>query len=67
MTESLNIKREYKHFIRYDQDCFDGMKYGPIDLFYDINDSTLFIKKIDPRDKSEKELNFPLQNQKCKH
>jgi hypothetical protein len=61
MTESSETKKGYKHFLRYDQICFDGIEYGFTDLFYEINESTLFIKKVDHRNNSEKEFEFPLE------
>jgi hypothetical protein len=62
MEESLELKREYKHFLRYDQSCFDGIEYGFTDLFYDIHGSTLFIKKVDSVTKTDRELEIHLEN-----
>ena len=49
----LGTEREYKHFLRYDQSCFDGIKYGFTDLFFDFNQTTMFIKKVDHRNKKK--------------
>jgi hypothetical protein len=59
----LATEREYKHFLRYDQSCFDGIEYGFTDLFFDLNQTTIFIKKFDHRNKEEKELQFPLKSE----
>jgi len=59
----LDTEREYKHFLRYDQSCFDGIEYGFTDLFFDFNQTTMFIKKVDHRNKEEKELQFPLKSE----
>lgn len=56
-------EREYKHFLCYDQLCFPGIEYGETDLFFDLNKSTLFIKKIDHYVKSEKELEFHVKSE----
>lgn len=56
----LDTKREYKHFLRYEQSCFDGIEYGFTDLFFDFNKTTIFIKKFDHRTKEEIELQLPL-------
>jgi hypothetical protein len=61
MEEKFKTKKEYKHFLRYDQICFDGIEYGFTDLFYEISGSTLFIKKVDHRNHSENELEFPIE------
>lgn len=61
MTESSEIIIEYKHFLTYDQDCFDGFEYGLTDLFYKIRGSTLFIKKVDHSNNTETELEFPVE------
>lgn len=52
--------KEYKHFLRYDQDIFDGYMHGSTDLYYDTNDSTLFIMKIHTQNKSAEEFEFPI-------
>jgi hypothetical protein len=59
----LDTKREYKHFLRYDQSCFDGILYGFTDLFFDFNQTTMFIKEVDHRNKKEIELQFPLKSE----
>ena len=38
------IEREYKHFLRYDQNCIFDIEYGFTDLYFDINHTTLFVK-----------------------
>jgi hypothetical protein len=58
----IDTGREYKHFLRYDQSCFDGIEYGFTDLFYDFNQTTMFIKKVDHRRRNEKELQLPLKS-----
>jgi hypothetical protein len=52
--------KEYKHFLRYDQAIFDDIMHGSTDLYYDTNDSTLFIMKVQPQKKSAEELEFPI-------
>ena len=54
--------KEYKHFLTYEQLCFDEAEYGYTDLLFDINGSKLFIKKVDHRNLSTKELEFPIIN-----
>ena len=58
----MKPKKEYKHFLRYDQLCFEDMEYGFTDLYYYISESTLYIKKQDHRNNKEVELDFPLYN-----
>jgi hypothetical protein len=62
MNES-DKERGYKHFLRYFHynDLWD-FKSDFTDLFYDRNESTLFIKRIDHYNNSEKELMHPLQD-----
>lgn len=55
-------KRAYRHFLKYDQYC-NLYNYGFIDLFFDINESTLFIKEADHSYNTERELEFPLDNE----
>jgi hypothetical protein len=57
----LDIKRHYKHFLQYDQICTWGIEYGFTDLYFDMDQTTLFIKKFDHQNKQEKELQFPLK------
>ena len=59
----LNTERVYKHFLRYDQSCFDGIKYGFTDLFFNFNQTTMFIKKVDNRNNKEIELQFPIKSE----
>jgi hypothetical protein len=54
-------QREYIHFLRYDQDCLNLIMYGYIDLYYSLQDSTLYIKKVDHRRHTEKEIEFILE------
>jgi|WetSurSiteA1Bulk_404760.scaffolds.fasta_scaffold21808_3 hypothetical protein len=61
MAESPGIDKGYKHFLRYNQICFDGIEYGFTDFFYEIIESMLFIKKVDNRNNTEKEFEFPLE------
>ena len=53
---------EYKHFLRYDQICFEGFGYGYTDLYFDFNQTTMFIIKIDRTNKKEIEMQFPLKS-----
>lgn len=62
MKGSIKIRKGYKHLLRYNQSCFDGIEYGFTDLFYEISGSTLFIKKVDHRTKSEKEFESQIDN-----
>lgn len=55
------IEREYKHFLRYDQNCIFDIEYGFTDLYFDINQTAIFVKKIDHSNELEKELQFPLK------
>ena len=57
----IHFEREYKHFLRYDQNCIFDIEYGFTDLYFDINHTTLFVKKVDHSNKLEKELQFPLK------
>jgi hypothetical protein len=59
----LDTEREYKHFLCYDQRSFEGIEYGFTDLFFDFNQTTMFIKEVDHRNKEEKELQFPLKSE----
>lgn len=59
----LDTEREFKHFLSYDQSCFDGIEYGLTELFFDFNQTTMFIKKVDYRNKEEKELQFSLKSE----
>src|SRR5687767_3092862 len=52
---------KYKHFIRYDQSCFDGIQYGLIDLYYEQTHSALIILKVDPRSNAARVLEFPVK------
>jgi hypothetical protein len=56
-----SIEREYKHFLRYDQNCIFDIEYGFTDLYFDINQTNLFVKKVDHSNELEKELQFPLK------
>ena len=59
----IDKEREYKHFLRYDQLSIEGVEFGYTDLFFDCNRTTIFIKKLDYRNKEEKELQFPLKSE----
>jgi hypothetical protein len=59
----IDKEREYKHFLRYDQLSIEGVEFGYTDLFFDFNQTTIFIKKLDHRNKEEKELQFPLKSE----
>jgi len=65
MKEPFKMKNEYKHLLRYNQICFDGIEYGSTDLYYKIKGSTLFIKKVDYCNKSENEFEFQIKDS-CK-
>lgn len=62
MTEASESEKEYKHFLRYDQLCFEDMEYGFTDLYYNISESTLYIKEHDHRNNKESEAEFPVEN-----
>lgn len=62
MEKAFKTTEEYKHFLRYDQICFDGIEYGFTDLFYDIRGSSLFIRKVDHRNNGEKEFDISIEN-----
>lgn len=59
----VDKERDYKHFLRYDQLSIEGVEFGYTDLFFDFNQTTIFIKKFDHRNKEEKELQFPLKSE----
>ena len=59
----IDKEREYKHFLRYDQLSIEGVEFGYTDLFFDFNQTTIFIKKIDYNNTEEKELQFPLKSE----
>ncbi len=56
-----SLEREYKHFLRYDQNCIFDIEYGFTDLYFDIKQTTLFVKKVDHSNELENELQFPLK------
>lgn len=62
MTESSESEKEYKHFLRYDQLCFEDIEYGFTDLYYNISESTLYIKRRYHTTNYESEVEFPLDN-----
>jgi hypothetical protein len=53
----LDNERDYKHFLCYDQLSIEGIEFGETDLFYDFDETKIFIKKVE--DRKEKELQFP--------
>ena len=55
--KAFKIRRGYKHLLRYNQSCFDGIEYGFTDLYYEISGSTLFIKKVDHHKQSDYKRN----------
>lgn len=61
MKESFKIKNGYKHFLRYNQSCFDGFEYGFTDLYYEICGLTLFILEVDHRNKTEKKFEIQIE------
>lgn len=67
MTQFSNNIREYKHLLRYDQLCEFEIEYGFTDLFYDICDGTLFLKKADHRNGTVKELRYELTDGSACH
>lgn len=60
-------EKDFKHLLRYNQFCVMGgfdFEYGIIDLYFDIDPTTLFIKKIDRSEHNkieEKTMEFPRQ------
>lgn len=61
-TKKSNPIREYRHFLSYDMlEPQYGIEYGLTHLYYDHNQSDLFIKKVDTRFEKTLELQFPLK------
>jgi hypothetical protein len=58
----IDNKREYKHFLCYNQLSFEGVECGFTDLFFDFNQTTIFIKKVDFRSQ-DIELLFPIKSE----
>ena len=52
----IHNEREYKHFLRYDQSSIFDIEYGFTDLYFDINQTILFVKKVDHSNLLVKEL-----------
>ena len=59
----LDTKREYKHFLSYEQRSFEGIEGGLTDLFFDFNLTTMFIKKVEEGNSKGIELEFPFKSE----
>lgn len=55
-------ERLYEHLLTYDQDVFDGILYGEIDLYFEIRDNTLFIKRVEDSKEKTVETSFTLKD-----
>lgn len=62
MNESIKVIDGYKLLLRYNQNCWYDIGYGLTDLYYKINGSTPFIRKIDHTDKSEMEFESHIED-----
>ena len=67
----MKTSKEYQHLIRFNQDCFDPYmigdhEYGSIDLYYAIEDTTLFIKALDHQTNRLKEFEIAITNKETR-
>jgi hypothetical protein len=53
-------QKVFKHFLCFDQICFDGIEYGLSDLYYCVGDSCLYIKMVDRYLRKESESKYPI-------